>query len=195
MFDWFRKNERQVSAEKLVAPQELADRVFHSVNADMEAYMRSRFYPIIPSLVDEVFGDFNHPDAPPLVMARGYLKTFLDRTIGHELRPMLLDHLRKAMAEWLDVFNQAGAGSVFVFEQLMEHHYESFKSSAVLAAFQRFLDLIDTLKAADDEWRAAYPEKAAKIPFDYLGPELGDLLEPYLKGSRAATLSFDKVSR
>jgi hypothetical protein len=149
----------------------------------MEAYMRSRFYPTIPGLVDVVFGDFNHPDVPPLVLARGELKNFLDRIDSgeYDLRPRILANLRVAMAGWLDVLNEAGVGPVF--EQLMEHHYESFKSSAVLAAFQKFLDLTDTLKAADDEWRAAYPEKAAKIPFDYLGPELGDLLTPYLKGS------------
>jgi hypothetical protein len=180
MFGWFRKKEKQVPAEKLVAAHELGRRAAASANADIEAYMRSRFYPAVPSLVDSVFGDFNTPDVPPLVAARVDLKNFLDRIDG-DLRPTLLIDLRNAMAGWLGAFNQAGMGSEF--ELLIEHHYESFKSSAVLAAFQKLLDLTDTLKVADDEWRAAYPKKADEIPFDTFGPELGDALAPYVKGS------------
>ena len=59
------------------------------------------------------------------------------------------------------------------------------KSLLVLAAFQKFLDTADILKEADDQWRANNPAKAAQIPFDALGPELGDVLAPYLKDSRA----------
>jgi hypothetical protein len=179
MFGWFRKNEKQVPAEKLVAAHELGRRAAESANADIEAYMQARFYPAVSGLVDAVFGDFETPDIPPLVAARIDLKSFLERIDG-DLGTRLLPELRKAMAEWLDVFTQAGMSAEFA--HLIEHHYEKFKSSVVLAAFQKFLDLADTLKAADDKWRTVNPEKAAEIPFDALGPELGDLLAPYLKG-------------
>ena len=74
---------------------------------------------------------------------------------------------------------QAGLGAEF--ERLIEHHYHQLKSALVLAAFRRYLDMSDSLKAADDKWRIANPEKAAQIPFDALGPELGDVLTPYLE--------------
>jgi hypothetical protein len=165
MFDWFRK--KQVPAENLVAAYELGRRAADSADADIEAYMQARFYPAVPGLVDVVYGDFESPDIPPLVAARIDLKNFLERTVGN-LRPKLLPELRKAMAGWLDAFNQAGMGAEI--EDLIEHHYEKFKSRVALAAFQKFLDLADTLKAADDKWRAANPEKAAEIPVDAIGP-------------------------
>lgn len=182
MFGWFRKNEKQVPVENIVGPYELGRRTAESANADIEAYMQARFYPGIRDLADAVFGDFESPDVPPFVLARIDLKNFLERLDG-DLRPRVLPQLRSATAGWVNIAKQAGVGAEF--ERLIEHHYDQLKSSLVLAAFQRFLDMADILKEADDQWRAANPEKAAQIPFDALGRELGDVLAPYLKDSGA----------
>ncbi len=178
MFGWFRKTEKQVPNEKLVGAFETGRRAAATANADLEAYMRSRFYPHIKGLVDKVFGDFETPEMPPLVVARVDLKNFVDG-IDDLLRPRVIPQLREATAEWLGVFQQLGA--IPEFEDLIEHKYAAFKSSVVLAAFQKLLDLTDMLKAADDKWRAANPEKAGNIPVDLLGSELADVLHPYLK--------------
>jgi hypothetical protein len=173
-----KKNEEQVPAEKHAEAYELGRRMADSTNADVEAYMQEHFYSDIQGLVDRVYGDFKSPDLPPLVLARIDLKNFVERG-ADKLRPHVLAQLRSAMAGWHDVAKQAGMEAQF--ERLIEHHYEQFKSRSVLAAFNRLLDMTDTLKKADDQWRADNPEKAAQIPFDALGSELGDLLAPYIK--------------
>ena len=173
MMGWFRKNE------KLEKAYELGRRTFESTNADIEAYMQARFYPHIRDMVERVYGDFNSPDLSPLVLARIDLKNFVERGVDKLVRPTVLSQLRSAMAGWLDLAKQAGTEAQF--DRLIEHHYEQFKSSLVRAAFQRLLDMTDTLKKADDQWRAANPEKAARIPADAFGSELVVLLAPYLK--------------
>jgi hypothetical protein len=174
MLGWFRKNEKHAEA------YELGRRTADSTNADIDAYMQARFYPHIQGMVDRVYGDFESSDLSPLVLARIDLKNFVERGVDELVRPTVLRQLRSAVAGWHDVAKQAGIEAEF--ERLIEHHYAQFKSRLVLAAFQRLLDMTDTLKKADDQWRAANPEKAAQIPSDALGPELGDLLAPYLKG-------------
>jgi inhibitor of KinA sporulation pathway (predicted exonuclease) len=161
----------------LPAPHELS--AAESAIADIEAYMQARFYPHIQKIADDAFGDFESPDLPPLVLARIDLKNFVE-DVDEYVRPTVFPQLRSAVAGWINTMNQADVGAEF--ERLIEHHYEHFKSSLVLTAFGRLLDMTDTLKKADDKWRVANPEKAAQIPFDAFGPELGDLLAPYLKG-------------
>jgi hypothetical protein len=179
--DWLqKKNEKQVPIENAVGPYELGRHSAVSAIADIEAYMQARWYPAIQGLVDVVYGKFESPDLPPLVLARADLKNFLERLDG-ELRPKILPELRSVTAGWVEIAKQASAGAEF--ERLIEHHYIQWKSNVVLAAFQRFLDIADLLKEADDKWRAANPKMAAEIPFDCLGPELGDLVAPYLKNS------------
>ena len=185
MFGWFRKNEKQVPVENIVSAYELGRRTAESANADIEAYMQ-RFYPGIRDIGDAVFGDFESYDVPPFVLARIDLKNFLERLDG-DLRPSVLPQLCSAMPGWVNVAKEAGVGAEI--ERLIEHHYDQLKSSLVLAAFQRLLDMTDILKEADDQWRANNPEKAAQIPFDTLGPELGDVLAPYLKDSRSLASS------
>jgi hypothetical protein len=177
----FIHNEKQ---EKLDEAYELGHRTFDSTNADIEAYMQEHFYPHIQGLVDRVYGDFKSPDLPPLVLARIDLKNFVERGGDKLLRPHVLSQLRSAVAGWHDVAKQAGVEAEF--ERLIEHQYAQFKSRLVQAAFDRLLDMTDTLKKADDQWRAANPEKAAQVPFDALGSELADLLAPYLKASQGS---------
>jgi hypothetical protein len=155
MFGWLRNDEKQ----KLDEARELG-RVAESANADIDACMKERIYPHIWEMADQVFGDFESPDLPPLVLARSDLKGFVER-VDEYVRPTVLPQLRSAVEGWLDVSKQAGIGAEF--ERLIEHHYEQFKSSLVLAAYQRLFDITDTLKEADDQWRAANPEKAAQI--------------------------------
>jgi hypothetical protein len=178
MFGWFRKNEKQVPVENIASAYKLSRRTAESANADIKAHLQARFYPSIPGIVDAVFGDFESSDAPPLVLARTDLKIFLERLDG-DLRPRVLPELLRATAGSGSTMKQAGLGAEF--ECLIEQHYNQLKSALILAAFQRFLDLADILKAADDKWRTANPEKAAQIPFDALDPELGDVLTPYLE--------------
>jgi hypothetical protein len=146
MFGWFRKNEKQVPVENIVSAYELGRRTAESANADIEAYMR-RFYPGIRDIGDAVFGDFESTDIPPFVLARIDLKNFLERLDG-DLRPSVLPQLRSAMVGWVNVAKEAGVGAEI--ERLIEHHYDQLKSSLVLAAFQRLLDMTDILKEADD---------------------------------------------
>ena len=178
MIGWFRKSVKQVPVEDIASACELGRRTAESANADIKAYMQTRFYPTIPGTVDAVFGGFESPDVPPFVLARTDLKMFLER-LDDELRPRVLPQLLRATAGWDSTMQQAGLGAEF--ECLIEQHYNRLKSALVLAAFQRFLDMADILKAADDNWRTANPEKAAQIPFDALGPELGDVVTPYLE--------------
>jgi hypothetical protein len=163
----------QVSAENIASAYEL-----DSANAHVKAYMQRCFHPSIPDMVDAVFGDYESPDGPPLLLARTEFKTFLDR-LDANLRRRVLPQLLRATAGWDSTMKQAGLG--LEFERLIEQHYNQLKSALVLAAFQRFLDIADGLKAADDKWRSANPEKAAQIPFNALDPELGDVLTPYLE--------------
>jgi hypothetical protein len=178
MFGWFRKNEKQVLVENIASAYELGRRAAESVNSDIKAYVHAHFYPSVPAIVDAVFGGFESPDVPPFVLARTDLKTFLERLDG-DLRPSVLPQLLRATEGWGSTMKQAGLGAEF--DCLIERHYSQLKSVLALAAFQRFLDMADTLRAADDKWRAVNPEKAAQIPFDALGPELGDVLTPYLE--------------
>jgi hypothetical protein len=176
LFGWFRKNEKQVPDEDIIDAYELGRRTAQSANADIEAYMQARFYPGITKIADAVLGNLESPDLPPLVLARIDLKSFLEHLDG-DLRPRIMPQLRSAMAGWISI--DGGVGSEI--ERLIEHHYDQLKSSLALAAFQRLLDMADTVKEADDQWRAANPEKAANIPLNLFGPELGDLLAPYVK--------------
>jgi hypothetical protein len=169
MLGWFRKKDSS-------DPFELGRRVAQSANADLEAYVQARFYPGILNMADVIFGDFENPNVPPLVLARADLKNFVERLDGH-LRPSVMPELRSAMAGWINM--DVGVSSEI--ERLIEHHFNQFKSNIALAGLQRFLDMTDFLKEADDKWRATNPDKAAQFPFDTLGPELGDVLAPYLK--------------
>jgi hypothetical protein len=83
------------------------------------------------------------------------------------------------MAEWINVAAQGGVSAEI--ERLIEYHYNEYKTVVALTAFQKLLDMTDTLKEADDRWRAVHPDKAAHFGLDALGPELGDAIEPYLK--------------
>ncbi|MGA8696785.1 MAG: hypothetical protein WB689_23695 [Xanthobacteraceae bacterium] len=178
MFGWLRNNEKQLPVENIASAYEFARRTAESASADIKAYVQAHFYPSIPGILDAVFADFENPDVPPFVLGRTDLKIFLER-LDDDLRPRVLPQLLRATAGWDSTMKQAGLGAEF--ECLIEQHYNRLKSALVLAAFQRFLDMTDILKAADDKWRAANPEKAAQIPFDALGPELGDVLIPYLE--------------
>ena len=108
MFGRFRKNEKRFPVEN-VGAHELGRRTAESANADIEAYMQ-RFYPGIRDIGDAVFGDFESTDIPPFVLARIDLKNFLERVDDH-LRPNVLPQLRSAMAGWVNVAKQAGAGA------------------------------------------------------------------------------------
>jgi hypothetical protein len=45
-------------------------------------------------------------------------------------------------------------------------HRPSYSQELTAAGLQMFLDMVDRLKVADDRWRAANPEKAARFPPD-----------------------------
>jgi hypothetical protein len=69
MFGWFRKKEKQVSVGDISAAYELGRKAALSANAHIEAYLQARFYPGIKTVGDAMFGDFENPDVPPLVLA------------------------------------------------------------------------------------------------------------------------------
>ena len=178
MFDWFRKGKTQVSDEKLSDAYEMGRRAAVSASADLKTYMQARFYPHIPVIIEKVFGEFDTPDMPPLVAARVDLKSFVEN-IDDLLRPRVVPQIFQEMSRWLDAFKTMGLATEL--ERLIEHEYESLKSSVVLAALQKLLDLTDMLKEADEKWRATNTEKAADIPVDMFGAELAETLAPYLK--------------
>lgn len=174
MFGWFRRKEKRVSDGDIGNAYELGRRAADSANADIEAFMNARFYPGISTIADAVFGDLNDSEVPPLVLARIDVKNFLER-LDSDLRPRMIPPLHDAMAGWIN----AGLGSETGL--LIEHHYKQFKTRLALTVFQRFLDMAEELKRADDRWRAINPEKASQIPYDTLGAEVGDLMAPYLR--------------
>lgn len=176
MFGWFRKSEKRVSDEKLAEAYELGRRAAASANADMAAFM-SRFDSAVETVADAAFRNLKDPRLPPLVLARIDLKNFIDH-IDEDLGPRVLPQLRSATVKWANAMAQIGATPEF--ERLLQHHCDTLKTKLALAAFQRLLDMTESLKEADNQWRAANPERAAEIGVDALGDELAAALRPYL---------------
>ena len=64
----------------------------------------------------------------------------------------------------------------------------------MLTAFQGLLDMTDTLKEADDRWRAANPAKAARIPFDALVRSLQTFSNPTsMRGAEAVAPDYERA--
>jgi hypothetical protein len=179
MLGWFRERA------ELKAARELGRRTAETVNSEIDAFMRERFYAVIPNIVGSVIGNLEDPNLPPMVAARADLKGFIEN-LDYHFRDRVVPQLYGALAEWLRVFANTDKTLFDDTECLIEYKYQQFKRSIAVAAYLHVIDRADDIKAKDDEWRAANPEKAALMPFDYAAAEITDVMRPYLAGPEAA---------
>ena len=165
MFGWLRNREKKVPAEQTEAFK-LGRKAAASAAADLDRFMRRRFEPVhsgyLKVLRDRIERSFNPPEAPPIIMARIEYKCFLESV--DELRQKMPPEILAALREWANVADQIGNREQF--NELINNRVENYMSKLKTDGVQMLLDLVVSLKAADDRWRAANPEKSAQFPPD-----------------------------
>jgi hypothetical protein len=171
MLTWFR--EKMVARNNYARAHERGQRAGERMCEELDAYMQARWYPHIPSMIDKaLFGEFEHPEVPPLVVARMDFLLFFDNI--KVIRETVRDDVLGAMSEWVKLTNEIEITDIF--HRFLDHRVGKFESTVIESAVQKFLDTVEDLKVADDQWRAAHPDKAAKIPVDSLCEEILNLL-------------------
>jgi hypothetical protein len=171
--------------------QEFESRMAAIMNASVAAYMHSRFYARFQTYLAGLFGEtFDSPEVPPLLLARIDFKVFLEHL--DDFRARVLAEALAAMSECNDAAEQASKAADF--RHLMGEHVDNFKSKLMTSALQKFLDISDCLREADDQWRAANPEKAALFPSDALGDDLKALIRQHTNNLKLRSACEVQVS-
>jgi hypothetical protein len=165
MFGWFRKRDKKAPVEQTEAYR-LGRRAAETMIADLDRFMGRHFDPVRDECLKVLRNcferSFNPPQAPPIIIARIEFKIFSENI--DELRQKVPVHINEAMHDWRDWSDEMGLRAEF--NQLVNDRVETFISNLTSDSLQMFLDLADDLKAADDRWRAAHPEKSAQFPPD-----------------------------
>jgi hypothetical protein len=127
--------------------------------ADLQSMMDVRFKPVMEACLGVIQGQLNKcltpTDGPPLVVARIEYKIFLDHV--EEMRGKMLNEIPATLSQWLDVADQMQLRDTFM--QLIHFNVDKFCRELTETGLQRFLDMAQALKLADDQWRVANPER------------------------------------
>jgi hypothetical protein len=157
---------RDESAAQETEAYKLGQNAAQGLVTELDSFMRTRFDPVFDAYL-EVLRDcfertFDRPEAPPIVLARVEYSSFLENV--DELRAKMPPDISAALGDWRDLSEEMSMQEGF--QRLIDSRVENFMSNLTAAGLQMFLDMADRLKVADDRWRAANLEKAARFPPD-----------------------------
>lgn len=164
MFGWFQRPKPQ--DPKLARAYQLGREISENFANDLEKLMEVRFSPVAERYLGVVQKQFNmclnSTDAPPIIVARIEYKVFLENV--NELRDKMTGEIQSTLSEYLEIADQLDSRDKFI--ELIQVKIQNYCRKLSEDGLQRFLDMANALKLADDEWRATHPELSAKFAPD-----------------------------
>lgn len=163
MFGWFKPKQPD---PKLMRAYQLGRQSAESFANDLERLMQIRFGPVADGYLGVLQGQLNkclnptNPiNAPPIFLARNEYKIFMENL--DKLREQMTAEIQTTLADWL-----ALADLRENFIELIGVKISDYHGKLLADGLQRLLDMVNALKLADGQWRAAHPELSAKFPAD-----------------------------
>lgn len=133
-----------------------------SMVRDLDSFIVVRFGHVkeayLNILRQNVTDALQREDHSPILIARADYSVFLENVENTVAR--MKEEILANMAEWSATFAKMGLeGDV---ERVADARLEDFSLTMTMSGLSVLTDRADELKAADDAWRLAYPEQAAK---------------------------------
>src|ERR1700722_5869127 len=166
MFAWFKR---------LIREYEVGQKMAQSFANDLDN-LSSRYKPISEGYLGLLQGRLNKclnpTDGPPLLVGPIEYKLFVDN-VG-ELRGRMTGEIGATLSKWIEVAEQMQSRDKF--DQLIQVVVDRFCNELSQTGLQRLLDMAHALKAADDQWRVAHHESAAKFPPDVVAAQVSGIV-------------------
>jgi hypothetical protein len=168
MFDWLTKKATGslLTAQKELQQEERFREAYKSRDsgeacfAKISAYVAARTAEMKPKFIEVLKGRVEptkyefEKEAPPLRVARVEYKLFADNV--DRAGQKLTDEVSEALKNWRDLFVQMHAPEIF--DDALKAKIDDFVRELKVLGMQEMLTHADALKAADQKWRAQFPE-------------------------------------
>jgi hypothetical protein len=161
MFGWKPKQKRE-ETEAYQKGEQTAQRVAEDVDRLFDLQFKPVFDAYIKLFRRRIQAVFSQTEAPPLIVAKFELTTFLD---GIEtLKADICSTIREKLAEWFEFAERTELTSEF--DVFISKRIEQFSVDLREAGVRVLADYMSALDGIDATWRKAHPEKASHFPPD-----------------------------
>jgi hypothetical protein len=164
MFKWFQRSKQN---QKLKDAFDKGRQTAQAFTEDLGSLMTIRFEPVFNGYLQVIQKQLNQcmtpTDVPPIIAARVEYNVFLENV--DELRDQMTNEIVTKFSDWLDLSDQLQSRDLFM--QLINVKVQDFCARLTDVGLERFVNMADALKVADDEWRATNAERSAKFPPDW----------------------------
>lgn len=148
--------------QKLDRAEQMGRDAAASMVRDLDSFFAIRFGHIKEAYLDilrqNMVDDIGRVDHSPLLLARADYSIFLENVA--EAIPRMKEEILAHMSEWQATFAKMGMETDI--ERVADARLSDFQLDMTTSGLTILTDSVDELKAADDAWRLAHPEQAAK---------------------------------
>jgi hypothetical protein len=160
------RSEVTEEESKLAAAEKFGRDAASSVVADLDRFIAVRFGHIheayLGILNKNIDDDLVRTDHSPILLARADFSVFNENVTEtrERMRAEIVDHMKR----WDEVLTTAGVPEGV--EKVTHHRLDDICTNLTVKGLELFVSRADELIAADDKWRANFPEQARLEPRD-----------------------------